>query len=141
MKDETIRKGERVTGLLDVRKVSIISFNISPHILTCFQGGALLEFISVDRHRIHRAPFPVASPPPEATSAVSSSSTTTTSTSSGSSSLTAKPAPPTTLTVEHKQHFYPCAVSSLPSSPHSNAKPHQTPGQHSPRSGSRSTYC
>ncbi|KAJ2918248.1 hypothetical protein MD484_g2172, partial [Candolleomyces efflorescens] len=93
VKDETIRKGEWVTGLLDVRK-----------------GGALTEFIVVDRHRIHRVPYPVASPPPEATPAVSSSSATTTSTSSGSSSRTAKPAPPSTLTVEETALLALCGV-------------------------------
>ncbi|KAF8966437.1 hypothetical protein BDZ97DRAFT_1807914 [Flammula alnicola] len=39
--DEVVRKGEWVVGLLDVRK-----------------GGALTEFIVVDRHRVHRVPLP-----------------------------------------------------------------------------------
>ncbi|PPQ85590.1 hypothetical protein CVT26_009185, partial [Gymnopilus dilepis] len=41
VRDEVVRKGEWVVGLLDVRK-----------------AGALAEFIVVDRHRIHRVPHP-----------------------------------------------------------------------------------
>ncbi|KAJ3517565.1 hypothetical protein NLJ89_g420 [Agrocybe chaxingu] len=41
VRDEVIRKGEWVAGLLDVRKC-----------------GALAEFIVVDRHRLHRVPHP-----------------------------------------------------------------------------------
>ncbi|KAJ7499376.1 hypothetical protein FB451DRAFT_1428973 [Mycena latifolia] len=41
VRDEVARRGEWVVGLLDVRK-----------------SGALAEFITVDRHRIHRVPHP-----------------------------------------------------------------------------------
>ncbi|KAJ6567341.1 hypothetical protein DFH09DRAFT_1314460 [Mycena vulgaris] len=41
VRDEVVRRGEWVVGLLDVRK-----------------SGALAEFITVDRHRIHRVPHP-----------------------------------------------------------------------------------
>ncbi|KAF9526296.1 hypothetical protein CPB83DRAFT_908550 [Crepidotus variabilis] len=41
VRDEVIRKGEWVVGLVDVRK-----------------SGALTEFIVVDRHRVHRVPHP-----------------------------------------------------------------------------------
>ncbi|CAA7259558.1 unnamed protein product [Cyclocybe aegerita] len=46
VRDEVIRKGEWVVGLLDVRKC-----------------GALAEFIVVDRHRLHRVPHPRKSSP------------------------------------------------------------------------------
>ncbi|KAF8803951.1 hypothetical protein BYT27DRAFT_6726000 [Phlegmacium glaucopus] len=46
VRDEVIRKGEWVVGLLDVKKC-----------------GALTEFIVVDRHRIHRVPHPRKVPP------------------------------------------------------------------------------
>ncbi|KAJ2932460.1 hypothetical protein H1R20_g4623, partial [Candolleomyces eurysporus] len=96
VKDETIRKGEWVTGLLDVRK-----------------GGALAEFIVVDRHRVRRVPYPASSSAPESTPAVSSSAATTTSAtsnSSGSSSRTAKPVPPSSLTVEQMALLSLCGV-------------------------------
>ncbi|KAJ7122882.1 hypothetical protein C8R44DRAFT_876078 [Mycena epipterygia] len=41
VRDEVVRRGEWVVGLLDIRK-----------------SGALAEFITVDRHRIHRVPHP-----------------------------------------------------------------------------------
>ncbi|KAF7330851.1 hypothetical protein MVEN_02424500 [Mycena venus] len=41
VRDEIVRRGEWVVGLLDIRK-----------------SGALAEFITVDRHRIHRVPHP-----------------------------------------------------------------------------------
>ncbi|KAJ7265906.1 hypothetical protein B0H12DRAFT_1100067 [Mycena haematopus] len=41
VRDEVARRGEWVVGLLDIRK-----------------SGALAEFITVDRHRIHRVPYP-----------------------------------------------------------------------------------
>ncbi|KAJ7155365.1 hypothetical protein C8R43DRAFT_1126036 [Mycena crocata] len=49
VRDEVVRRGEWVVGLLDVRK-----------------SGALAEFITVDRHRIHRVPHP----PPTALAAL-----------------------------------------------------------------------
>ncbi|KIM42917.1 hypothetical protein M413DRAFT_125606 [Hebeloma cylindrosporum] len=47
VRDEVVRKGEWVVGLLDVRK-----------------GGALAEFIVVDRRRVHRVPQPWKTAPP-----------------------------------------------------------------------------
>ncbi|PPQ81089.1 hypothetical protein CVT25_014552 [Psilocybe cyanescens] len=52
VRDEVVRKGEWVVGLLDVRKVRFFFF----FILRC--GGALAEFIVVDRRRVHRVPQP-----------------------------------------------------------------------------------
>ncbi|TFK43073.1 hypothetical protein BDQ12DRAFT_674342 [Crucibulum laeve] len=52
VKEEIVRKGEWVVGLLDVRK-----------------SGALTEFIVIDRHRIHRVPHPRKDPPVFANSA------------------------------------------------------------------------
>ncbi|KAJ7667543.1 hypothetical protein DFH06DRAFT_983356 [Mycena polygramma] len=53
VRDEVVRRGEWVVGLLDIRK-----------------SGALAEFITVDRHRIVRVPHPhmVPSSPPSPTS-------------------------------------------------------------------------
>ncbi|KAF5363778.1 hypothetical protein D9756_000884 [Leucocoprinus leucothites] len=48
VRDEVVRKGDWVAGLLDIKK-----------------PGALTEFIVVDRHRIHRVPHPKLSPGPE----------------------------------------------------------------------------
>ncbi|KAJ7638417.1 hypothetical protein FB45DRAFT_401592 [Roridomyces roridus] len=45
LREEVARRGEWVVGLLDIRK-----------------SGALAEFITVDRHRIHRVPHPTAIP-------------------------------------------------------------------------------
>ncbi|KAJ6543906.1 hypothetical protein B0H19DRAFT_1267221 [Mycena capillaripes] len=45
VRDEIVRRGEWVVGLLDVRK-----------------SGALAEFIIVDRHRVHRVPHPQSFP-------------------------------------------------------------------------------
>ncbi|KAJ7087267.1 hypothetical protein B0H15DRAFT_931268 [Mycena belliarum] len=55
VRDEVARRGEWVVGLLDVRK-----------------SGALAEFIVVDRHRIHRVPYPHTQPSTAASSPSSS---------------------------------------------------------------------
>lgn len=57
VRDEFIRKGEWVVGLLDMRKVSRSSY--LPLTTDLCQSGALQEFIIVDRHRVHRIPQPV----------------------------------------------------------------------------------
>ncbi|TFK28709.1 hypothetical protein FA15DRAFT_584052 [Coprinopsis marcescibilis] len=84
VKEEVVRKGEWVSGLLDVRK-----------------SGALTEFIVVDRHRVHRVPHPSAVPGGAETNAVTTA--TTTSFNSFMTTSTTKPSPaihPPSLTLE-----------------------------------------
>lgn len=62
---DIVKKGEWVVGLMEVRKVIHPSFSFENNdSLRCPlpQSGALAEFITIDRHRVHRVPGPAPLP-------------------------------------------------------------------------------
>lgn len=94
VKDEHVRRGDWVIGHLETRKC-----------------GALTQFIVVDRHRVHRVPYPSTMNPPDPTASTTSAATTgMTSNSSGSSSRTARPVPQQSLTLEEFALLPLCAI-------------------------------